>query len=58
MCSADGVERFSDLQPICYGARYSRETHVVLWGSLGWRGKVGIGPPAEPDVRAFFRVNR
>ena len=40
----------------CHVVQDARETHVVLWYRLGWRGKVGFCPPTEPDARALVRT--
>ena len=40
----------------CHVVQDARETHVVLWYRLGWRGKVGFCPPTEPDARALVRA--
>ena len=41
------------MQPGCHVGQYSRDTLVVLWGWLGWCGKVDDYLEWEPDVRAL-----
>ena len=53
-----GGERFRGLQPGCYVTQDALETRVVLWYSLVWRGKVGFGPPTEPNAHEFVRAKR
>ena len=56
LCGDARAEHFHGLQPVCHAAKDARKTRVVLWDSLGWRGKVGFGPPGETDARAFSRT--
>ena len=53
-----GAECFRGLQPGCHVGQDARETCVVLWDGLGWRGKFGLGPPTESDARLFVCAKR
>ena len=48
--SNDGEERLHGFKPGCHIGQAARETHVVLWGRLGWYGGVGVCPTMEPDA--------
>ena len=38
----NGAERFRGVQPGSQVGQYTHETQVVLWGRLGWLGKVDV----------------
>ena len=50
------MEHFRGVQPGFHVGQDARETHVLLWIRLGWRGEVDVCQTLEPDARALVRA--